>query len=266
MTAETHSQAAAGGGGDRATAAVTWLGHATVVVDLDGERVVTDPVLRRRIVHLRRDRAAPAPEGATAVLLSHLHYDHLDLPSLRSFARELPVALPRGGAKLLRGFADVRETGPGESLRLGRLTVETVEAEHEGRRRPGGARGPAVGYVLRGSRSVYFAGDTDLFAGMAAFAPLDVALLPVAGWGKKLGPGHLDPQRAAAALALLRPAVAVPIHWGTYRSGRHPGGASAAPAEAFAAAAAQLAPEVDVRILAVEETLALDPETPASTR
>ena len=76
--------------------AVTWLGHATVVVDLDGERIVTDPVLRRRVVHLRRARAAAVPAGATAVLLSHLHYDHLDVPSLRAFARELPVLLPRG--------------------------------------------------------------------------------------------------------------------------------------------------------------------------
>ena len=135
--------------------------------------------------------------------------------------------------------------------------MDVVEADHDGRRRPGGARGPALGFVLRGSRSVYFAGDTDLFAGMAEFAPLDVALLPVAGWGKKVGPGHLDPHRAAAALALLRPAVAVPIHWGTYRVARQPE-ESAGPAEAFARAAAELAPEVDVRILAVEATLTMD--------
>ena len=92
---------------------------------------------------------------------------------------------------------------------------------------------------------------------MAELAPLDVALLPVAGWGKKVGPGHLDPNRAAAALALLRPTVAVPIHWGTYRVARQPDD-SAGPAEAFARAAAELAPEVDVRILAVEATLAMD--------
>jgi L-ascorbate metabolism protein UlaG (beta-lactamase superfamily) len=237
--------------------AVTWLGHATVVVDLDGERVVTDPVLRRRVVHLRRARAAKPPTGATAVLLSHLHYDHLDVPSMRTFARELPVVLPRGGARLLRGFADVREVEPGDSVQIGDLQVDAVEADHDGRRRPGGASGPALGYVLRGSRAIYFAGDTDLFAGMAAFAPLDVALLPVAGWGKKLGPGHLDPHRAAAALALLRPTVAIPIHWGTYRVGRQPE-PSAGPAEAFARAAAELAPEVAVRILGVEDTLALD--------
>ena len=237
--------------------AVTWLGHATVVVDLDGQRVVTDPVLRRRVVHLFRDRAAPVPDDASGVLLSHLHYDHLDVPSLKAFARDLPVAVPRGGAGLLRGFADVREVGPGESIELGGLRIDAVEADHDGRRHPGGVRGPALGYVLRGSRSIYFAGDTDLFAGMAAFAPLDVALLPVAGWGSKVGPGHLDPQRAAAALTLLRPRVAVPIHWGTYRVGRRNEGTTA-PAEAFVRAAAQLAPEVRVEILPVAGTLELE--------
>ena len=239
------------------SAAVTWLGHATVVVDLDGERIVTDPVLRRRVVHLRRDQAASTPEAASGVLLSHLHYDHLDLPSLKTFARELPVVVPRGGARLLRSFADVREIGPGESVELGGLHVDAVEAEHDGRRHPGGASGPALGDVLRGSHSIYFAGDTDLFAGMAAFTPLDLALLPVAGWGKKLGPGHLDPQRAAAALALLRPRVAVPIHWGTYRAGRRADDASG-PAEAFVRAAAELAPEVRVEILALAGTLTLE--------
>lgn len=238
------------------SAAVTWLGHATVVVDLDGQRIVTDPVLRRRVVHLRRDRAAGVPNGATGVLLSHLHYDHLDRPSLKAFARELPVVVPRGGGRLLRSFADVREVAPGESVDLGGLRVEAVEALHDGRRHPGGASGPALGYILRGSRSVYFAGDTDLFAGMAAFAPLDVALLPVAGWGKKMGPGHLDPRRAAAALALLQPRVVVPIHWGTYRAGCR-NGEAAAPAEAFARAAAELAPDVRVEILPVAGTLEL---------
>jgi L-ascorbate metabolism protein UlaG (beta-lactamase superfamily) len=238
-------------------AAVTWLGHATVVVDLDGERIVTDPVFRRRVVHLLRAKAADVPEAATAVLLSHLHYDHLDLPSLRAFARELPVVLPRGGGGLLRGFSDVREIGPGESIELGRLRVDAVEAEHDGRRRPGGPKGPALGYVLRGSRSVYFAGDTDLFAGMADLAPLDLALLPVAGWGPTLPPGHLDPERAASALALLRPALAIPIHWGTYRVARRRRDRASAPAEAFARAAAALAPDVEVRILPVGGSLPL---------
>ena len=65
-------------------------------------------------------------------------------------------------------------------------------------------------------RSVYFAGDTDVFAGMAELAPVDVALLPIWGWGPTMGPGHMDPDRAAEAAALLEARLAIPIHWGTY--------------------------------------------------
>jgi L-ascorbate metabolism protein UlaG (beta-lactamase superfamily) len=235
------------------TGAVTWLGHATVVVELDGERVVTDPVLRRRVAHLRRARAASAPAGATAVLLSHLHYDHLDVPSMRSFARDLPVVLPRGGARLLRGFADLREVEPGDSVRVGGLQVDAVEADHDGRRRPGGATGPALGYVLRGSRSVYFAGDTDLFAQMEGLgAPLDLALVPVGGWGPRLGPGHLDPVRAAEAVARLRPRIVVPMHYGSFGPlGYRPSAATRrAPAQEFARQVHRRSPATHVRVLA----------------
>jgi L-ascorbate metabolism protein UlaG (beta-lactamase superfamily) len=107
-----------------------------------------------------------------------------------------------------------------------------------------------VGYVLEGSRTVYFAGDTDLFDGMRSLGEIDVALIPVWGWGSSVGEGHLDPDRAAAALALLRPRVAIPIHWGTYTT-LWSRGAGRAPAEAFALAALEAAPDVDVRVLPI---------------
>ena len=73
-----------------------------------------------------------------------------------------------------------------------------------------------MGYLIRGSHQIYFAGDTDLFEGMATLAPdLEIALVPIWGWGPSLGPGHLDPRRAAEALRLLQPLLAVPIHWET---------------------------------------------------
>ena len=77
--------------------------------------------------------------------------------------------------------------------------------------------GQALGYVVRGpSGSVYFAGDTGVFDGMSEFGPVDVALLPVSGWGPRLPAGHMGPEEAAEAVGLIHPRVAIPIHWGTY--------------------------------------------------
>ena len=160
------------------------------------------------------------------------------------------------------------ELEEGEEWRVGAVSIRATHAKHEGRRGLIGVQAPPVGYLVSGSARVYFAGDTDLFEGMALIEPnLDVALLPVAGWGPRLPPGHLDPLRAAEALRLLRPRVAVPIHWGTYRRiglSREPA-ALREPAESFARLAAELAPDVDVRVLPVGSTLDLSGETPTSS-
>jgi L-ascorbate metabolism protein UlaG (beta-lactamase superfamily) len=84
---------------------------------------------------------------------------------------------------------------------------------------------------------------------MEALAPLDVALLPVWGWGPSLGRGHLNPRTAAETLRLLRPRVAVPIHWGTYFPIGRGGRRLADPPHEFARHAAELAPDVEVRVL-----------------
>jgi L-ascorbate metabolism protein UlaG (beta-lactamase superfamily) len=235
---------------------IRWLGHSTVVVDLEGARVVTDPMLRRRVLHLRREADVPPPEDVDAVLISHLHYDHLDLPSLARIGVGTRIVVPRGGGKTLRGFENVLEIEPGMQFEVNGLEITACEARHDGRRRRLGPPIPAVGYVFDGPRSVYFAGDTDLFDGMRDLAPVDIALLPIWGWGPTAGEGHLDPERAAEALKLIRPNVCVPIHWGTY----HVLGArdrGRAPADEFALAAVQAAPEVDVRVLPVGGSLEL---------
>ena len=234
-------------------------------MDLDGTRILTDPALRSRIGHLRRVAAVndDALRGIDAVLVSHVHYDHLDLPSLGRLGRSIPVVVPRGAGALLRhrGFEHVIEVDAGEEIQVGAVTVEATPAEHAARRGPFRAKAPALGFVVSGSQRVYFAGDTDLFDGMAALGPaLDAALLPVWGWGPRLPPGHLDPRRAAEALRLLRPRLAVPIHWGTYRPillGRRLG-RLAEPAEEFRRAAAELAPEVELHVLPIGGSLALD--------
>jgi len=240
---------------------LTWLGHSTVVIDIDGTRLVTDPVLQRRLWHLRRDAAVDAQALGTldAILVSHAHFDHLDHASLRRLDRSLPVVVPTGLGKLLRrwGFVRVLEVDAGDELVLGGLALRVTHAEHESRRWPLTARTAALGYVAEGSTSVYFAGDTDLFGGMAELGPVDVAVLPVSGWGPRLPAGHLDASRAAEALRLLRPKIAVPVHWGTLRTpfGTRPGDR---PAREFARVAAEVAPDVDVRVLQIGETLALE--------
>lgn len=201
---------------------LTFLGHSSVLVELEGVRVLTDPVLGETVPLLRRV-SAPLPPSAYAgvdvAIVSHLHLDHFDLPSLRRLGPDVVVVVPEGAGRLLRraGFTAVRELAPGAGLRLGDLTITATPAAHGGYRPPLGPRATAMGYLLEGrERRVYFAGDTDLFPGMRDLGPeLDVALLPVWGWAPTLGPGHLDPGRAALAMRAVDARYAVPIHWGT---------------------------------------------------
>ncbi len=250
--------------------AVTWLGHATVLIELDGVRLITDPVLRSRVAFLRRE--GEAVDGAVvsdldAVLLSHMHADHAHVGSLRALGGGVAVVAPAGSARWLarRGLADVRELAVGEELPLGSVRVRATPASHpRGRWREG--RGPRpIGFLVSGSRTVYFAGDTDLFEEMELMADrVDLALLPVAGWGRTLGAGHLDPARAARATAMIRPRVVVPIHWGTLRA-PWPLGSPApadAPARLFAQLVGSLAGETEVRVLAPGERLELAPHAP----
>jgi L-ascorbate metabolism protein UlaG (beta-lactamase superfamily) len=237
---------------------VRYIGHATVLIELDGVRLLTDPLLRSRVAHLRRAAPldAPAPE-ADAVLISHGHHDHLDLPSLRLIGRGTPVVAPRSLARRLDGW-DVTGVVEGDELAVGAVTVRATHAEHEGGRPPFGGE-QAIGYAILGTKRAFFAGDTDLFDGMDGLVPdLDLALVPIWGWGATLGRGkHLDPIRAAEAVRRLAPRTAVPIHWGTYRPLHHRASARflTEPAEAFARAAATAAPGVHVRVLQPGEEL-----------
>jgi L-ascorbate metabolism protein UlaG (beta-lactamase superfamily) len=238
---------------------ITFLGHSAVRLELAGTTLLTDPLLRRRFLHA--PRAVPAPpaeilDGVDGLLVSHLHMDHLDFRSIRGLDRDTNVLVPEGGERVVRrrGFRNVTELAPGARSRIGAVEVVATEADHDGRRWPIGPPVEAVGFDLRapGAR-VYFAGDTDLFEGMASLGPgIDVALLPIGGWGPRVGAGHLDPQRAARAAAMMRPRIVVPIHWGAYLrvglANRRPHLLTEPPRE-LVAQMAELAPEVEVRVL-----------------
>jgi L-ascorbate metabolism protein UlaG (beta-lactamase superfamily) len=249
-----------------AEARVTYVGHATVLLELGGTRLLTDPLLRSRVGPLRRHGPSPAPEASRnldAVLVSHLHRDHADLGSLRRLGRDVRLLVPPGSRRFFERhrFAEVTELAPGETARVGEVAVTATEASHAVGRRPSAPASEPIGFLLDGPRRVYFAGDTDLFEGMASLgADLDLALLPVWGWGPTLGEGHLDPERAARAAALLGPKLAVPIHWGTVyplglaRFRRDP---LRVPPWEFAEWVRKLAPQTEPLVLAPGEATSL---------
>jgi len=199
---------------------VTWVGHASVLIEAEGHRVLTDPTLTMRLAHLRRRVPVPDLAPVDTVLISHLHLDHLHLPSLRRLGQVSRLVVPAGAGPLVRalGAAEVHEVRAGDEVDAGAVTVRVVAADHSGRRGPHSrATAEPVGYVIDGGGvSTYFAGDTDLFDGMRDLRAVDVALLPIWGWGPTLGERHLDPARAGTATDWMDPTVVIPIHWGTY--------------------------------------------------
>jgi L-ascorbate metabolism protein UlaG (beta-lactamase superfamily) len=206
---------------------VTWLGHSAVMLEMDGVRLVADPVydhvgrtgLVRRIGGRLPDGVAWRPD---LVVLSHMHHDHTDLPTLNRLGAAVLVAPPGGGEWLSEhGFDVLGEPRAGETVIAHGLTVTAVTANHEGNRR-GGPLADAVGHLVSNDHlTVWLAGDTDLFDQMNELPTLsptgsiDLAMVPVWGWGPNIGPGHLDPIRAAEAVRRVGARRAVPVHWGT---------------------------------------------------
>jgi L-ascorbate metabolism protein UlaG (beta-lactamase superfamily) len=253
------------------TTEVTWWGHSTVWLADSGVTLLTDPVLTGRLAHLRR-MAGPAPRlpGAPdAILLSHLHADHFHVPSLRAVPGEPLLIVPRGAAAFTaRAMPEAArrcvELAPGEETDVGGVRVHAVPARHDGSRGPWSRdRAAAVGFVTEGTCRTWYAGDTGLFDAMSDLGPLDLALIPVGGWGPTLGAhGHLDARDGAEALRRVKASWAVPVHYGTLwpigmgRVRRH---MFDEPGRRFAEFAARAAPDSRVRVLAHGETLGLGP-------
>ena len=249
----------------RSATSVTYLGHSTVLIEMNGVRLLTDPLLRKYVGPLHRQFPLPEPDvlDVDGVLISHLHGDHFDLPSLKKLDKDTPLLVPRGAGPYLkmRRFHSVEEVEEGETIQIGGLRVSATPAVHEGRNLPWTPLVEPLGYLIEGSHEIYFAGDTDLFPEMTSIGKkLDLALLPVWGWGPNLGKGHMDPLRAAQALTHLRPKNAIPIHWGTYSpiglSVFRPRFLSQPPLE-FAKHAEKEAPDVNVHILSPGHSFSL---------
>ena len=222
---------------------VTWLGHSTLLVEMDGARILTDPMWSERaspstLLGPRRFSSPPVPLSALppldAVVISHDHYDHLDMSTIEALrGTDVPFFVPLGvGAHLERwGVGPERiteldwwEEAPlaGTSLVLAATPAQHFSGRHLGDRN----RTLWASWVLRGPRHrVFFGGDTGLAPELGdirtRFGPFDLIALEVGAWHPNWGSIHLGPQNALVAHAQLGGGPLLPIHWGTFELALH---------------------------------------------
>ena len=208
---------------------VTFVAHATVVVEDDGHAAVFDPNFSKRLAYVFSKRKAPMPRPPETlprpdiVLVSHDHFDHLDAPSLKRYDKHTPVVIPRNLRPVvnLMGRRDVRGLSWWEGQRVGGFEVNAVPAFHFTGRPPWFfLRDAYQGYVLQGSKTIYFAGDTGLrnqFAEIGERFDIDLAILPIGAYHPpSFRYHHLSPEDALEAMRRLKAKHLLPVHYGAF--------------------------------------------------
>jgi L-ascorbate metabolism protein UlaG (beta-lactamase superfamily) len=216
---------------------VTYVGHATLLLELGGARLLTDPNFDAK---LGRVLPRVSPPGILledlpkldAILVTHAHADHLSFDSLERLPTGTPIIAPPVIARWLRrlGFDSAVPLAPGESMQVAGVELHAAIARHRGHRYGFDRwRGQANMYLLDAGETAFFAGDTALTADTHFLVErslwrqgreLDLALLPIgyAPWWKPgFRKGHLTHEDALALFERLRARVLVPYHWGTFR-------------------------------------------------
>jgi L-ascorbate metabolism protein UlaG (beta-lactamase superfamily) len=212
-------------------AAITWIGHASYVVQTGGLTILADPVWSRKIPGVKPRLTPPGVPLAgvghvDAVVISHNHYDHLDAPTIRQLPRDTPMLVPGmlGAWFRRRDFTRVIELDWWESVRLGDVEFTFVPAHHWSRRTlTDTCRTLWGGWVFtHGDAKVYFAGDTGYghwFGEIAQRHPgIDLALLPVGAYEPNwfMKPVHMNPAEAVQACVDLGARRMATMHWGTF--------------------------------------------------
>lgn len=253
---------------------VTWFGHSSLLVEIDGRRILIDPVWSERcspssFIGPRRFHPPPLPLEAlpelTAIVISHDHYDHLDHASVVALeARKVPFVVPLGvGAHLAYwGIAPelIIELDWWERMRVDGLELVATPARHFSGR---GLRADATlwsGWALIGEhRRVYYSGDTAMFEGFAQIGerlgPFDATFIEVGAYDAMWADVHLGPEQAVQAHVHVRGGVFFPVHWGTFDLALH---SWVEPVERVLAAAAPLG----VRVVTPKPGDSIDPLAP----
>lgn len=216
---------------DRALVGVTWIGHATFLVQVGGLRIMTDPIFAPRLATVRRNVApGVAPEDLPeidVVLISHNHRDHLDLPSLRRLRGNPMHLVPLGVGPTLKrvGLARVEELGWWEARQLGNVSFVFVPSHHWSRRGLNDQNETLWGgwAIQSDAMTAYFAGDTGYFPGFREIGErigrIDAAMLPIGAYAPRwfMKGQHMDPDDAGQAFLDLGARKLVAMHWGTYK-------------------------------------------------
>ncbi|GLH72994.1 MBL fold metallo-hydrolase [Geothrix limicola] len=219
----------------------TWLGHSTVYLEIDGTRILTDPVWgeraspfgwagpKRFYAPLIEVEALPVPQ---VVAISHDHYDHLDRATiLRIRDWDTRFVVPLGvGARLIRWgvpAARITELDWWESTRVGTLEITLTPARHaSGRTLLDKDKTLWGGFAFRGAHHrVYYSGDTGMFPGLAEIGerlgPFDLTMIEAGAYGQAWPDWHLGPEQAVRAHAMVRGRVLMPVHWGLFDLAAH---------------------------------------------
>ncbi len=210
---------------------VVYGGHSTVLIKMGKAVIVTDPNLSTRIWTIRR-KSKPGLtqaqlETVNLVLISHGHYDHLDLRTVRRLQRDAVVVVPKGLERYFvrYGFKDVRTLAWWEQTTVHGLRIVAVPAKHFQGRNPL-VRSEYQGYVIDGGFQLYFAGDTGWFDGfkeIGSIFRLDLALLPIGAYKPWSAFGHhMTPENCIRAMEDLQVKHMIPIHWGAFRLSLEP--------------------------------------------
>jgi len=162
------------------------------------------------------------------ILISHGHWDHFDLNTLRRFPRDIPIIVPRKLGRYLEiiGFKRVKELKVWEREEIKEVKITAVSAQHYSGINPLFSPSDYQGYLIQGSRTLYFAGDTSLFEGLRDIGErykIDLALLPIGAYKPdSFRRRHMSPEDALTAMKLLKAKMMVPIHWGAFRFSLEP--------------------------------------------
>ena len=226
---------------DAAELAVTWFGHSSALLELEGHRVLVDPVWGERvspspIIGPTRLHPAPVPLAdlpqVDAVVVSHDHYDHLDLPTVRGLLRTqtAPFVVPLGVGAHLRGWGvpeeRIVELDWNGATTVGGLTLTCTEARHFSGRFFARDTTLWSSWAIAGARrKVFFGGDTGYtpaFAEIGArLGPFDLTLMPVGAYNEAWRAIHMDPEEAVRAHGDLGGHVLLPVHWATFNLAFH---------------------------------------------